>query len=137
MVTARCRGHTRGRRGAVLGSAQNEQEWLASTPAVRGARSSSRRLADARRPAPDAAVRTREQRWDARGRALRRTSLAPYLEVYRRIRYEMFLIGAVPKWALLGTRCAGRPRTGTLPCMPGQRRSHVCATAGALSGVLA
>ncbi len=96
-----------------------------------------RHLAGARRPAPDAAVRAREQRWDAPGRALHRTSLALYLEIYRRIRYEMFLIGAVPKWALLGTRYVGRPGTGALLCMLGEGRSHVCAEAGAPSRALA
>jgi len=99
---------------------------------------SSRRLCQSRgAPAPDAVPRERAQRWDAPGRALHRTSLALYLEIYRRIRYEMFLIGAVPKWALLGTRYVGRPGTGALLCTLGKGRSHVCAEAGAPSRALA
>lgn len=45
------------------------------------------------------------QRWALPGRALKRTSPGLILDIYRRIRYQLFLTAAVPVPVLLGMRC--------------------------------
>ena len=45
------------------------------------------------------------QRWALPGRALQRASSGLILDIYRRIRYQLFLTAAVPVPVLLGMRC--------------------------------
>lgn len=45
------------------------------------------------------------QRWALPGRALKRTSPGWILDIFRRIRYQLFLTAAVPVPVLLGMRC--------------------------------
>ena len=46
------------------------------------------------------------QRWALPGRPLQKQSLRPLLEVWRRVRYQSFLVSHTPAWVLLGARRA-------------------------------
>ena len=46
------------------------------------------------------------QRWALPGRPLHKQSLRPLLEVWRRVRYQSFLVSHTPAWVLLGARRA-------------------------------